>query len=74
MWDYELWWGPYHGVLYPGYDTYTAFRMGAYLVSAQEHLYGTLVGTTQAYAGSTLLGESAPRLSVSFAREPLTVH
>jgi hypothetical protein len=71
-WDYEFWW-PYGSIL-PGYDTYLLMRTGAYLVTAQENLYGTLSVTTQAYAGASLLGEPVPRLSRSIAREPLFVH
>jgi hypothetical protein len=76
MWDYEWWWGYYQpwSILYPGYDTYVGFRSGAYLASAQDNLYGTLSGATQAYSGSSLLGESAPRLSVAFSQQPLTTH
>jgi hypothetical protein len=76
VWDFEFWWG-YHqpwSVLYPGYDTYVAIRMGTYLVSAQESLYGSLNGTTNAYSGTTLLGESVPRLSVNIAHDTLAVH
>jgi hypothetical protein len=76
MWDYEWWWGYYQpwSILYPGYDTYVGSRMGAYLASAQDNLYGTLSGVTQAYSGSSLLGEPAPRLSLTLSREPLTTH
>ncbi|ACL64491.1 hypothetical protein A2cp1_1146 [Anaeromyxobacter dehalogenans 2CP-1] len=75
-WDYEFWWGYYQpaSYLYPGYDTYILMRMGAYLTAAQENLYGTLLATTQAYMGTNLLGEPAPRLSVDLAREPLATH
>jgi hypothetical protein len=71
-WDYEFWW-PYGSVL-SGYDTYLLMRAGAYLATAQENLYGTLSVTTQAYAGTSLLGEPVPRVSLSIAREPLVVH
>ncbi|GAO01280.1 hypothetical protein [Anaeromyxobacter sp. PSR-1] len=75
-WDYEFWWGYYQpsSYLYPGYDTYVLLRMGAYLAAAQENLYGTFSATTQAYTGTNLLGESAPRLSLTLTREPLAVH
>jgi len=75
-WDYEWWWGYYQpwSILFSGYDTYVAFRAGAYLLAAQENLYGTLSGTTHAYSGTALLGESVARLSVTMSREPLAVH
>jgi hypothetical protein len=71
-WDYEFWWR-YTGA-YPGYDTFVLLRMGAYLAAAQENLYGTLSAATHAYAGTNLLGEPVPRLSVAVAREPLATH
>jgi hypothetical protein len=71
-WDYEFWW-PYGSVL-SGYDTFLLMRAGAYLATAQENLYGTLSVTTQAYAGTSLVGEPVPRVSLSIAREPLVVH
>jgi hypothetical protein len=76
LWDYEMWWG-YHqpwNVLYPGHDTYTAIRMGTYLAAAQESLYGTLNATTNAYSGTTLLGEAIPRVSVPISRDALAAH
>jgi hypothetical protein len=75
-WDYELWVG-YHqpwDVLYPGYDTYLADRVGRYLSASQENLYGLLEGTTCGYSGKTLVGETIPRVSVPLTREPLVVH
>ena len=75
-WDYETWFG-YHqpwSVLYPGYDTYVAFRVGAYLAAAQENLYGSLSGTTVASSGTALVGEAAPRLAKAISKEPLAVH
>ena len=76
MWDYEYFWGYYQpwSELYPGYDTYVAYRAFAYLAFAQDNLYGTFSGTTRAYSGNLLLGEAAPRLSVVLARAPLATH
>lgn len=72
VWDYEMWWR-YFG-LYPDYDTYVLYRTGSYLVTAQENVYGTLSAMTQAYTGTNLLGEPAPRLSLTLAREALVIH
>lgn len=57
-----------------GYDWRTGYRLGRYLVSAEDRVYGTLLGSTHSYSEDGLVGEVASRISVSLAREPLFTH
>ena len=73
-WDYNMW---LHRSTYdrPTWAVYTSYRTGWYLESAEDHVFGTLLGNTKPLAGEAgVYGEVAPRLNVSLARVPLASH
>ncbi len=58
----------------PGYDWRSGYRIGRYLVNAEDRVYGSLLGSTHASSEGIFAGEVASRISVTIVREPLFTH
>jgi len=72
VWLFEAWYDA--GQDFVGYETYSAYREGGYLESAEDQLYGGLQGSTMPYGDSGVFGEEAARVDVALSCAPLFVH